>query len=162
MDSTLDIPFLEIPPSYFTSAILRRATSKKGGYYNLSYCAIEVFEDIDFVAYFWPDEPAVIGIRAKWATKVGGLLLLYPDHQHTGHNTNDVSIESDTDAITLACHTAALIFWLLFLADHEYLAPLILGPLRWHNLPYSTPRDLRIRACKASLIAFKIARCNLE
>jgi hypothetical protein len=129
MDSTLDIPFLDIPPtpltppSYFISAILRRAASKKGGYYNLSPRTIEIFEDIEFVARLWPDDPAVIGIRLKWATKVEDLLLLYPDHQDTGYNTNDVSIESDTEAITQSCHTAALIFWLLFLDDYEYLAP---------------------------------------
>jgi hypothetical protein len=144
MDSTLDIPFLDVPPtpltppSYFISAILRRAASKKGGYYNLSTRTIEMFEDIKYVAHLWPDDPAVIGIRAKWATKVEDLLLLYPDNQDTGFNTSDVSIESDIDAITQACDTAALIFWLLFLDDHEYLTPfsmdvlqLLVGKLRY-------------------------------
>lgn len=136
MDTTLNIPFLDIPPtplippSYFISAILRRAASKKGGYYNLSSRTIEMFEDIESVAHLWPDDPAIIGMRGRWATRVEDLLLLYPDQQDTGHNTNDVSLESDTDAITQACHTAALIFWLLFLDDHEYLAPFSMGVLQ--------------------------------
>jgi hypothetical protein len=129
MDSTLDLPFLEFsptpltPPSYFITTILRRATSRKDVYYNLSPRAVEIFENIGFVAHILPNDHAVNDIRAKWATNVEDVLLLYPDLQHTGHTTTDISMESHTDAVTEACHTAALIFWLLFLDDHEYLAP---------------------------------------
>jgi hypothetical protein len=135
MDFTLDIPFLDIPPSpphppgYFISAILRRATSEKGGYYNLSPSTIEIFEDIESLVSFWPDDQAAIGIRMKWATIVRDLLL-YPDHRHTRHNTNDVTLESDIKAITQACYIAALIFWLLYLDDHEYLAPFSIDTLQ--------------------------------
>jgi hypothetical protein len=136
MDSTLDIPFLDIPstpltpPNYFISAILRRAASKKGGYYNLSPRTIEIFEDIESVAHLWPDDPAIICIRAKWATRVEDLLLSYPDHQDTGHNTNHVPIKSNAEAINQACYTAALIFWLLFLDDYDFLAPFSMDVLQ--------------------------------
>jgi hypothetical protein len=38
-------------------------------------------------------------------------------------NTNNVRFELGKEAINQACHTAAWIFWFLFLEDHEYLAP---------------------------------------
>jgi hypothetical protein len=133
MDSTLDIPFLDIPPtplippSYFICAILRRAASKKGGYYNLSPSTIEIFGEIASVTSFGSDEPR---FRAKWAAKLEGLLLLYVEPQYTGQKPNDDFLESDTEAITQACHMAALIFWLLFLDDHEYLAPFSMDVLQ--------------------------------
>jgi hypothetical protein len=146
MDSTLDIPFLDIPPApltpptYFTSAILRRAISRKGGYYNLSPDAIELFEDIEFVANFLPEEPAAIDIRAKWVTKVEDLLLS-TDHQDGRDNPDYVSIESDADAIMQACHTAALIFWYFFLDDY-YVAPFRMAVLQYlvRRLQYALSR----------------------
>ncbi|KAJ6037029.1 hypothetical protein N7540_001308 [Penicillium herquei] len=137
MDSTLDIPFLDIPPtpltppSHLVSAILRRAASKIGGYYNLSPCTIEIFKDIECVAQIWPDDPAVIDIRVKWATIVEDLLLFYPDHKLPGHNAKYIPIKSDSEAMTQACHTAGLIFWLLFLDDDDYLPPFSMAFLQF-------------------------------
>ncbi|KAJ5770948.1 uncharacterized protein N7511_002999 [Penicillium nucicola] len=127
MDSQLDIPFLDIPPTplapptYFTSAILRRAAHRERRYYNLSRAAIEIFEDIDVVARLLPDHPSAIDLRAKWAAKTEHLLLS-SDHQQNRGSNDDIFIEPHADAITQACQTAALIFWYLFL-DDEYVAP---------------------------------------
>ena len=83
IDSTLDLPFLEIPPTsrtppgYLIATILRRATSRKDAYYNLSPRAIEIFENIGFMAYIWPNDYASVDIRVKWANNVEDLLLLH-------------------------------------------------------------------------------------
>jgi hypothetical protein len=127
MDSKLEIPFLDIPPTpltlptYFTSAILHRVANREGGYYNLSREAIEVFEDIDFIAHLLPDGPGAMALRTKWAAKVQDVLFS-PSHPQSQDHTDHVSIESDADAMTKACQTAALIFWYFFL-DDEYIAP---------------------------------------
>ncbi|KAJ5369334.1 uncharacterized protein N7496_009094 [Penicillium cataractarum] len=132
IDTTLDIPFLDVPPtplvppSFFISAILRRAATKKGGYYNLSPSTTEIFREIQSVISLQSDEP---GIRAKWASRIAPLLLSL-DHRHTGQFINDEFLVSDTEAISEACHVAALIFWLLFLDDHEYLAPFSMDVLQ--------------------------------
>lgn len=134
MDSTLDIPFLDIPPTpitppkYFTSAILRRAAARKGSYYNISPATIQIFEEIDSIDHLLPDEPAAIDIRAKWTTKVEDTLLLSSDDQNTRGRTDDVSIESNADPIAQACHTAAFIFWYLFL--DESLVPFRMAVLQ--------------------------------
>lgn len=125
-DSTLDIPFLDIPPtplippSYFIGANLYRAANKKGGYYNPSPSTIELFREIESVISLRSDKP---GIRAKWATNIEDLLLLYMEPQYNAQNTTDDFFESGKKAINQAYHTAALIFWFLCLDDHEYLAP---------------------------------------
>lgn len=137
MDSTLDIPFLDIPPTPLTppthlvSAILRRAASRIGGYYNLSPRTIEIFEDIECVAQLSPDNPAAIDVRVKWATKVEDLLLSYPVHRIPGYNAKHIPIKSDTEAMIQACHTAGLIFWLLFLDEGDYLAPFSMAFLQF-------------------------------
>ncbi|KAJ5297435.1 hypothetical protein N7508_007684 [Penicillium antarcticum] len=126
MDSALEIPFLNIPPTplmpptYFTSAVLRRAANREGGYYNLSHEVIEIFEHIDFITHVLPDGPGAVDIRAKWTAKMEDFSLSI-DYQQTQENTDDGSIKSDADAITKACQTAALIFWYFFL-DDEYVA----------------------------------------
>lgn len=127
MDSTLDIPFLDIPPTpltpptYLTSAILRRAISRKGVYYNLSSQTIEIFEEIDVAAHVPRDNPAAIEIQTKWANQLKDRHRFSDVHDRQNNN-DDPSIESDVDAITQSCHTAALIFWYLFL-DNEHSSP---------------------------------------
>jgi hypothetical protein len=93
----------------------------KGSYYNLSSRTVEIFEDIDIAAHVPRDDPAAIESRTKWANQ------LQDRHRfsdvHDGQKNNDnFSIESDADAITQSCHTAALIFWYLVLGD-EYSSP---------------------------------------
>jgi hypothetical protein len=127
MDSKLDIPFLDVPPTpltpptYFTSAILRRTANREEDHYNLSREAIEIFEDIDFIARLLPDDPGAINLRTRWAAKMEDLLLS-PTHPQRRDDTDHVPIESDVDAITKACQTAALIFWYFFF-DDEFIAP---------------------------------------
>jgi hypothetical protein len=149
MDSTLDIPFLDIPPTpltpprYFISAILRRSTRGNGGYYNLAPRTIRIFEDIDSVTHFPSEEPAAIAIRTKWATRLKEIVQPL-DHEDTQDITDGTSIKSDADAITQACQSAALIFWYLFL-DDEYVGPFCM------NFLQRLVQKLRYALCRGSM-----------